>query len=83
LFKPYNSITRAEAALMMARAKGLDKDNDFDVNKFDDVNENTHAEDAIHATREAGIFEGDKHNNFHPDDAITRGEIAAILVRAF
>ena len=81
-FRPHNEITRTEAAIMMARMFDLDAVESADGG-FDDVSENHPQFGYIQAVKEAGIFEGDLHNQFHPDEDITRGETAAILTRAF
>ena len=79
-FRPSNAITRADVAVMMTRAFDLEAG---DGDGFADVDASHYAYSEIHAAKEAGIFEGNTNNEFLPGDAITRGEIAAVVARAF
>ncbi len=58
------------------------QDEIVDLGAFDDENEAEWAKDAIHHLRSLGIIEG--HENYiRPNDPVTRGEIAKMLVEAF
>ena len=81
-FRPFDAIKRSDVAVMFARAKGLELEEGADV-PFDDVSDSHRAAEAIAATYEAGIFQGNTNNEFLPDESITRGEVAAVLARAF
>ncbi|ADC49247.1 5'-nucleotidase and SLH domain-containing protein [Alkalihalophilus pseudofirmus OF4] len=81
-FGPDLSITRAEAASMLARAKGLDVENAPSAG-YRDVRTESVFYPFINAATEAGIFTGTGFDRFSPDNRITRGETAAVLVRAF
>lgn len=53
-----------------------------DLGAFNDENEAEWAKDAIHHLRNMGIIEG-YENCIRPNDPVTRGEIAKMLVEAF
>lgn len=80
-FKPNNSVTRAEVAVMLSRLI-----TDFDnikvyPNYFSDVQPGMWYTNAINFMKEKGIIKGDTAGTFRPTDTITRGEFAAILSR--
>jgi|GEM_PF-1875072 len=79
-FRPNNSVTRAQAAIMLKRAFNLDTSSVKDP-MFKDVKQDYHAYKEIAAVVEAGFIE--KGEYFRPNDYLTRGEMAKILVRAF
>ena len=81
-FRADRSITRVSAAIMLTRAKDLDVSNTPEA-AFADVSADFRFAPEIYATRSAGIFLGDENGLFHPDRNITRGEAAAVLVRAY
>lgn len=79
-FRPYNSITRAEAATIIANALELTAKGE---NPFFDVEENHYANKAITAVAEHGIIIGKRAGEFDPRGHLTRAEMAAILTRAY
>ncbi|WP_442596577.1 S-layer homology domain-containing protein [Neobacillus sp. D3-1R] len=79
-FKPNNTITRAQAAIMLKRAFQLDTSSVENPN-FEDVKTTYHAYKEIAAVVEAGFIE--KGEFFRPNDNLTRGEMAKILVNAY
>lgn len=79
-FKPNDSLTRAEAASLIARALNLKTTK---PNPFNDVNKNNFAYADIAAVAEKGIVVGREDGKFHPNGALTRAEMASILTRAF
>lgn len=79
-FKPESTITRAEAATIIARALGITKTNDT---TFSDVKSTHFAYDAIVAVAEKGIITGREASKFSPDGKLTRAEMATILKRAY
>lgn len=79
-FKPESTITRAEAATIIARALGLSKTKNP---AFTDVKANHFAYDAIAAVSEKGIITGREASKFSPDGKLTRAEMATILKRAY
>lgn len=80
-FRPNNDVTRAQVAIILARA--------FDLvpttysGDFDDVNENFYAYEAIQAVVDAGLFNGDTNGNFRPNAPFTREHIAIVFSKAF
>jgi len=79
-FKPNDSLTRAEAASLIARTLNLTSTK---PNPFSDVNENNFAYDDIAAVAEKGIVVGREKGMFYPNGALTRAEMSSILSRAF
>jgi len=80
-FCPSNSVTRAEMATFLVRALNLPAtSSDY----FADDDGNIH-ESAINALRTAGITTGCRPSGdrYCPDEAVTRGQMAAFLVRGF
>ena len=78
-FCPTSLATRAEVAALLSRALGLLP---TDVDAFTDDNGHM-LEGNINAAAAAGVFLGCSNDRLVcPDDAITRGELAAVLVRA-
>ncbi|MFJ7371583.1 S-layer homology domain-containing protein [Lysinibacillus sp. NPDC098008] len=79
-FNPLNTISRAEAAEIFAKA--LDLDASGNVN-FKDVKKGAWYYNSITAVVEHGIFEGVSTTEFAPSKNLTRSEAAKILVEAF
>jgi murein DD-endopeptidase / murein LD-carboxypeptidase len=79
-FKPNDYIKRSEVAGLMAEAFDLKMNNRSKT--FKDVSASHWAVGAVNAVYTEGIFEGN-NQSFKPDDYLTRGQMAAILVRAF
>lgn len=80
-FCPYNNVTRAEMATFLVRALDLPATS---ADYFDDDNGNIH-ESAINSLRASGITTGCRPsgNRYCPSQAVTRGQMAAFLVRGF
>jgi hypothetical protein len=82
MFCPDDRVTRGQMAAFIVRAKGYSAiADDFFVDDEGSVFEN-----AINRLRTAGVTEGcnpPQNNRFCPDRFVTRGEMAAFLVRAF
>jgi len=79
-FKPNAYVTRAQAAVMLSRALGLQTANVKDP-KYQDV-PTTHAYfKEIAAVHNAGIF--DSAQKFNPEATLSRGDMAIVLQRAF
>ena len=74
-FKPESTITRAEAATIIARALGITKTKD---STFTDVKSTHFAYDAIAAVAEKGIITGREASKFSPEGKLTRAEMATI-----
>ncbi|HEX9061900.1 MAG TPA: S-layer homology domain-containing protein, partial [Clostridia bacterium] len=79
-FGPERQITRAEVAAIFARIMILTAGKKTSMK---DVPENHWASEYISAAIDAGIFTGYKDNSFHPDAAITRAELAAVVSRYY
>lgn len=79
-FKPANSITRGEAAVIISRALNLAPTGG---NGFSDVKSNYYAHNAIVAVAEHGIITGRQAGKFDPEGKLTRAEMATILARAY
>lgn len=83
LFCPNDSVTRGQVASFLVRALGLPAASEAD--RFLDDDESPHEAD-IDALAEAGITLGcnpPDNTEFCPDQPVTRGEMAAFLVRGF
>ncbi|MBO0603389.1 S-layer homology domain-containing protein [Sporosarcina sp. E16_3] len=81
-FKPSNSITRGQAAAIIAKMIKLDTDNVKNPN-FKDVSTANGYYKAIAAMAEKGIIGGYADGRYGPNDPIKRGQMASILVKAF
>lgn len=80
IFAPEEPTTRAQLAVMIVNAlklptEGLEAE-------FSDVQPSHWAYRHIAAAQKAGIIQGNE-GRFRPNDSVTRGEMAAMLVRAF
>ena len=81
-FRPNDSITRQEAAKIIAEALELTETDDELFADDDLIHE--WAEDYVYQCKAAGIFGGDAGTgNFRPTDAISRAETAKIMVVAY
>lgn len=80
-FKPGQTVTRAQAAMMIGKALQLDgepKNTDFK-----DVNPAVTGSGYIAAAVEKGIITGFPDRTFRPYESVTRGQMAILLNRAF
>ncbi|MBB6444371.1 S-layer homology domain-containing protein [Bacillus benzoevorans] len=80
-FKPYNSVTRGEAAIMIGRA--LELDGEPKNTKFRDVTSNVTGSGYIASAIEKGIITGYLDGTYRPYEKVTRGQMAILLNRAF
>ncbi|MBE1556069.1 S-layer homology domain-containing protein [Sporosarcina limicola] len=81
-FKPGNSITRGQAAAIIAKMIKLDTKNVKNPG-FKDVPTANGYYMAIAAMAQEGIIGGYPDGRFGPNDPIKRGQMASILVKAF
>lgn len=81
-FKPGASITRGQAAAIIAKLRNLDTKNVKDPG-FKDVPQSQWSYGAIAALANAGVINGYGDGRFGPNDSITRAQMASILVKAF
>lgn len=74
------SITRGDAAVMIANALKLDTSK-APASSFTDLN--TRVKDAVNALYAAGIINGKSTTQFAPADKITRAEMAKVIALAY
>ncbi|WP_304509390.1 S-layer homology domain-containing protein, partial [Anaerotignum sp.] len=74
-FRPGNSITRAEFAVIVSKFDNLSK---TDTNQFSDI-ENHWAKDFINSAALKGWISGYPDGTFHPNDYITRAEAMTLI----
>ncbi|WP_341299381.1 Ig-like domain-containing protein [Lysinibacillus sp. FSL H8-0500] len=79
-FRPDHSITREHMAVMLARALTLPPVRP--VRPFHDVAVDSPYYEAIYQLQTAGVIDG-TNGAFHPQTAMTRAELAKVLVLAF
>lgn len=75
-FRPDNTITRAEMAVMIYRAAETDKDV---VKNFSDVKPSSWYYDAVMALANGGVINGYPDGTFQPDKTASRAEAAKVL----
>ncbi|WP_461374804.1 S-layer homology domain-containing protein, partial [Candidatus Aquicultor sp.] len=78
-FKPHTSITRAEMASFLARAKSLPA---TDTTLFVDVDQTDWFSEDVAAVLQAGIMNGTTSTLFSPSGLLNREQVSAIMVRA-
>jgi hypothetical protein len=81
VFAPNATLTRAEFAVIVARALGL-SDQAGDSSKLNDVISGSWYSDAVGAAVHAGIITGYQDGSFKPQQHVTREEMAVMLSRA-
>nr|WP_198044826.1 S-layer homology domain-containing protein [Lysinibacillus timonensis] len=81
-FKPYNNVTRGQAAVIISGALGLDTTNVQDPG-FKDVPTSHPYHGAIAALANAGYINGFEDGTFGPDKFVTRNHMAIIISKAF
>lgn len=79
--RPNQPVTRAQAAVMIARLKGLDTAQQ--PTAFRDVPKSHFASGAIAASAKAGYLTGYRDKTFKPDAMLSRAHMAVILARVF
>lgn len=79
-FNPKSTVTRAEAATVLAKALELKVDGTIN---FSDVKNGAWYYDAIAKVVSNGIFKGQGPDKFNPTGNLTRSEAAIIFVHAF
>ncbi len=81
LFHPERSITRAELASLLLRALGKgDETTEPKQASFPDVTSDHWAAQAIAFAQSQGLMKGDANGRFRPEAAVTRAEMATIIV---
>ncbi|MDT8858819.1 N-acetylmuramoyl-L-alanine amidase [Alkalihalobacillus sp. MEB130] len=81
-FRPNNTLTRAQASVILTGALGVDG---LKVNKptFRDVNLSYWASPEIERAASMNILTGRSDNRFSPGDQLTKAQAAAVITRAF
>ncbi|MCH1625093.1 DUF4855 domain-containing protein [Ferdinandcohnia quinoae] len=79
-FRPTETITRKQAAIMMSYALGLDLENRTEI-KFADLKPNEIGYKEVVAAVEEGLLSGTTY--FYPNEPLTREEMAKCLVIAY
>lgn len=80
-YAPQREVTRAEAAVMLGRALGLDGTKT--KTDFKDVKRDSFASGYIQSAVKKGIIQGFADGTFRPDQFVTRGQMALFISRAF
>lgn len=82
-YRPYNSITRAEMAVIIAKVEGYDVSGTDMTTKFSDVDSgyDSWATQAIKVLTEDGVIEGYEDGTFRPGNGITRAETVSMINR--
>ncbi len=81
-FRPYQNVTRGQAAKMLATVLNLDLKNVQDP-YFKDVPKSSEYYKYIAALQNAGIMSGYSNGTFMPNEVMTRGQLAKILALGF
>ncbi|MFZ4451338.1 chitobiase/beta-hexosaminidase C-terminal domain-containing protein [Salibacterium aidingense] len=81
-FRPNEEVTRAQMAVMLARHKGYEKEEDAWRNSpFHDITKDYFAFGEISYINQNRIMTGDEKNNFQPGEPITRAQMAVTAHR--
>lgn len=83
LFVPDDKTTRAEFTAMLIRALGLTANTTANASPFTDVDNNAWFAGAVQAAYGAGLVKGVTDTEFAPHAAITREQMAIMLVNAY
>jgi hypothetical protein len=81
-FHPDDSVTRADMAVMLAKAKQLASKSGGSTG-FPDVPTSYWAAGAIEAAKAAGYLQGYPDGSFRPEQGVSRAEAAVLLDKAF
>jgi len=79
-FDPHGFMTRAQFTAMLVRLLGLES---AEPHGFEDVPSDAWYAEAVYAAYAAGIIRGQSPHTFAPEDAITREEMAVMIMRAY
>lgn len=80
-FRPANSVTRAEVAIMLANTFNFDAEAYSELD-FPDIGETDRAYEAIQEVYSSHIMQGYGDGHFRPDEPITRAEFSVVLARS-
>ncbi|WP_435923517.1 S-layer homology domain-containing protein [Paenibacillus sp. DYY-L-2] len=79
-FKPLENVTRGQLAAMIARNLGYVEGSWSGEAPFSDVSKTSWSAGVIAFVKERGIMHGMPDGSFRPNDAVTRAEIATVIV---
>ena len=83
-FKPYQPITRGDAAVMIARVHGLLNGQNIPSTIFKDLHTvNPITREAIAKLSALGMINGYSDESYKPLETVTRGQMAKMIVKAF
>ncbi|ULO05929.1 S-layer homology domain-containing protein [Paenibacillus sp. 19GGS1-52] len=80
-FRPNAEITRAEMAVILAKALGKSTEVKLTFRFSDDLNIPAWAKSSVEFVTQAGIVQGKGHNEFAPQDPATRAEAVTVLLK--
>jgi len=80
-FRPQKEITRAEAAVIVAKFVNASSAANKANISFPDVPNSHWAKESIELVAKVGLFKGYPDGNFRPDDTIKRGEFATVIYK--
>ncbi|WP_404405275.1 S-layer homology domain-containing protein [Jeotgalibacillus malaysiensis] len=80
--RPYQKVTRAQAAKMLAVGLG-NAHATQEVSEFPDIDETYWGHDYITLLEKEGVVSGDSEGNFNPGQSLNRAQIAKMLVEGF
>jgi amidase len=78
-FQPNSSVSRQEAAKILAEAAGLEKEKET----FEDVHDSAVLAGYVGAVQKAKLMNGHTKESFAPNAEITRGQAAATVLRLY
>lgn len=81
-YQPARHLTRAEAAVILTNALGLDTSEAADPG-FPDVKKGAYYFDEVAALVDFGVIRGYDNGNFGPNDKLTRAQMAVLLSMAY
>jgi len=81
-FRPSNSLTRAEAAVILSKILTAETENKTYTSKFSDVNSSHWYGNYVCFLSEQGIIDGYTDGTFRPNANITRAELVALVAKA-
>lgn len=80
-FKPGKTVTRAEFAVMLVNTLGLKKTG-AELTFIDSASIGAWAQNAVSQVVQLGMMKGYENGTFHPNEEITRAEIAVTITNA-
>ncbi|ARD48962.1 S-layer homology domain-containing protein [Sporosarcina sp. P33] len=84
LFKPDNPVTRVQAVAILVRALGMEgraPSPGYKTQYADDRKISAWAKDSVYVATEIGLVKGNEHNQFNPQQQLTRAQAALLTSR--